>query len=93
MKKKGKNTSSYINIVIQFNSPRTIQLNLLQGLAHHVVRLTLTLLDRADGAGFVQVAAIVNVQLAEGILQGEDVRLLELRVFSCTSKRVFTAIE
>jgi hypothetical protein len=51
--------------------------------------LALALLDRTDGASFIQVALVVDVQLAEGILQREDIRLLELRVFPMRSCKPF----
>jgi hypothetical protein len=41
----------------------------------------LRLLRRLDHRGLVQVALVVNVELAEGILQAKDLPLLELRVF------------
>jgi len=38
-------------------------------------------LGSLDGRAFVYVAAVLNIELAEGILQAEYVTLLELRVF------------
>jgi hypothetical protein len=42
----------------------------------------LRLLRRLDHRRLVQIALVVNVELAEGILQAEDLALLELRVLS-----------
>jgi hypothetical protein len=41
----------------------------------------LRLLRRLDHCGLVEVALVVNVELAEGILQAKDLALLELGVF------------
>lgn len=40
----------------------------------------LTLLNSADGAGFVEIAFVVDIELAEGILEGEYIPLGELRI-------------
>jgi hypothetical protein len=42
----------------------------------------LRLLRRLDHGALVEIALIVNVQLAEGILQPKDLALLELGVLS-----------
>lgn len=42
----------------------------------------LRLLRRLDHGSLVEVALVVNVELAEGILQAEYLALLELGVFS-----------
>jgi hypothetical protein len=70
-----------IDIVVQLDAARAVQLDLLQGLAHDVVGLVLRLLRRLDDRGLVEIALVVQVELAEGILQPEDLALLELRVF------------
>lgn len=72
---------TYINIVVQLDTTRRIQFNLLQSLAHNIIRLLLRGLNGLDGGAFVQIAAIFDIELAEGISQREDVLLLELRVF------------
>jgi hypothetical protein len=41
----------------------------------------LRLLRGLDDGGLVEVALVVDVELAESILQAEDLALLELRVF------------
>jgi hypothetical protein len=51
-------------------------------LPDDIVWLTLALLRRFDGCGFIYVALVVDVQLAERILQAKDLGLLELRVLS-----------
>lgn len=73
---------AYIYIVVQFYSPRTVELDLFQGLSDHIVRLVLRLLRRLDHRRLVEVALVVNVELAEGILQAKNLALLELGVFS-----------
>jgi hypothetical protein len=56
-------------------------------------------LDVLDGGVLVEVALVVNVELAEGILQREDVASLELRVFPWTKvsnavgRRVYILLE
>jgi hypothetical protein len=72
---------AYIYIVVQLYTPRAVELDFLQGLSHHIVRLVLRLLRRLDHRSFVEIALVVNVELAEGILQPKDLPLLELRVF------------
>jgi hypothetical protein len=72
---------THVNIVVQLDAPRAIELDLLQGLAHDVVRLAFRLLRGLDDGGLVEIALVVDVELAEGILQPEDLALLELRVF------------
>jgi hypothetical protein len=41
----------------------------------------LRLLRRLDDCALVEVALVVNVELAEGVLQAKDLALLELGVF------------
>ena len=72
---------THIDIVLEFDSPRAVQLNFLQRLSHDVVRLVFGVLGRFDDGRFVEIALVVDVQLAEGVLQAEDFRLLELRIF------------
>ena len=71
---------AYIHIVVQLYSPRAVQLHLFQGLAHDVVRLVLRLLGGLDDRGLVEIALVVDIELAKGILQPEDLALLELGV-------------
>lgn len=73
--------TTYIDIVIQFYAPRAIELDLFQCLAHNVVRLVFRLLGRLDDRGLVEVTLVVEIKLAEGILQAENLALLELGVF------------
>lgn len=69
------------NKVIQFDSPRGIELYFLQRLAHDIVRLPLACLSRLDGSCLVNISLIVYIQLTKGVLQSKDLILLELRVF------------
>lgn len=78
--RRGAPGHTYIDIVVELDAPRAVELDLLQGLAHNVVGLVLRLLRRLDDGRFVKVALVVDVELAEGILQPEDLALLELRV-------------
>jgi hypothetical protein len=50
-------------------------------LSHNIIGLTLALLGGLDGGSLVDVALVVDVELAEGVSQAEDVALLELRIF------------
>jgi hypothetical protein len=72
----------YVNVVLQLNAPGAVELDLFQGLAHDIVWLVLRGLDVLDGRVLVEVALVVDVELAEGILQRKYVALLELRVLS-----------
>lgn len=74
------NEVAYIHIVVQFYSPRAVQLHLFQGLAHDIVRLVLRLLGGLDHRGLVEIALVVDIELAKGILQAKDLTLLELGV-------------
>jgi hypothetical protein len=74
--------SAYIHIVVELHPPRAVELDLLQRLADHIVRLVLRLLRRLDHGALVEIALVVNVQLAEGVLQAKDLALLELGVLS-----------
>lgn len=76
-----------VDIVVQLDAPRAIELDLLQGLAHHVVRLVLGLLGRLDDRGLVEVTLVVDIELAEGVLQAEDLALLKLWVFPARNGR------
>lgn len=71
-----------IYVIIQLHSPRAIQLDLFEGLAHNIVGLVLGLLCCLDDGGLVNVALVVDVELAEGVLQAEDLALIELGIFS-----------
>jgi hypothetical protein len=71
-----------VHVVVQLYSPRTVELDFLQRLAHYIVRLVLCLLGGLDDGRLVEVALIVDVELAEGVLQAKDLALLELGVLS-----------
>lgn len=71
-----------VYIVVQLYSPRAVELDLLQRLAHYIVRLVLRLLGGLDDGRLVEVALVVDVELAEGVLQTKDLALLELGVLS-----------
>jgi len=73
--------NTHADIVFQLDSSRRVELNVLQGLAHHVVGLALACLGGLDGSGLIDVPLVVDIELAEGIGEGEDVVLLELRKF------------
>ena len=75
-------TGDQVHVVVQFHSPRAVQLNLFQGLAHNIVWLPLRVLCAFDGRGLVNIALVVDVELAEGVGQAEDLGLGELGVFS-----------
>jgi hypothetical protein len=79
---------AYIHIVVQLHAPRAVKFHLLQRLADHIVRLVLRLLRRLDHGALVEVALVVDVELAEGILQPEDLALLELRVLPARNARL-----
>lgn len=71
----------YINVVVQLDSARTVQLDLLECLSHNIVGLTLRVLSGLDDGGFIYVALVVDIHVLEGIGELEDLILIELRVF------------
>lgn len=79
---------TYSNVVFQLDTSRRVKFHLLQGLAHNVVRLTLACLCGLDGGGLVNVALVVDIEVAEGIAQFKDLILLELRKFPVRKARV-----
>jgi hypothetical protein len=74
-----QDSATYPDVVLQLDSPGGIKLNLLQCLTDHIVRLALACLRGLDGGRLVNVPLVVDVELAEGVGEGEDVILLELR--------------
>jgi hypothetical protein len=70
----------YVNIVLQFHPARAVKFDLLQCLARLVVGYTFGVLYSPYCCGLVQVALVVHIELAEGILKTEDITLLELRI-------------
>lgn len=70
---------AYANIIFELNAPGGVKLDLLQGLSHDIVGLSLASLGRLDGSGLVQISLVVDIKLAEGICQTEYVVLLKLR--------------
>jgi hypothetical protein len=78
---------TYPNVVFQLDSPGRVELNILQRLADHIVGLALAGLRGLDGGGLVNVPLVVDVELAEGVGEGEDVILLELRKFPARSSQ------
>jgi hypothetical protein len=74
-------SQTYPDVIFQLDSSRGIELNLLQGLADDIVGLALARLRGLDGRSLVNVALVVDIELAEGVGEGEDVILLELRKF------------
>jgi len=72
---------TYIHIVIQFYPARAVQLYIFERLPDHIVWLSFRGLCCLDHGRFVNVTLVLDVQLAEGILQAKYVLLLELRVF------------
>lgn len=73
---------AYIDIIIQFYPPRAIQLHLFERLPNNIVWLSFRRLRRFYDGSLIDVALVIDVQLAKGILQTKDVLLLELRIFS-----------
>jgi hypothetical protein len=49
-------------------------------LSDYIVWLSLTGLGRLDSRSFVDISFVVDIELAEGILQAKDLVLLELRI-------------
>jgi len=70
-----------IHVVIQLYAPRAIQLHLLERLSDYIVGLMFGLLGRFDHSSLVEVVFVVNVELAKGVLESENLSLLELGVF------------
>jgi hypothetical protein len=72
---------TYPDVILELDSARRVQVNLLQCLSDHIVGLALALLGGLDRGGLLNVALVFNIELAEGIGEPKDVALLELRVF------------
>jgi hypothetical protein len=72
---------AHINIVLQFYPSRAVQLDLFKRLPHDIVWLMFRLLRRLDHGRLVEIALVVDVEFAEGILQPKDFSLLELGIF------------
>lgn len=71
--------SDQADVVLQLDSSRRVELDLLESLSDHIVGLPLALLGCLDRGGLVKVAFVVDVELVEGVGQRKDVALLELR--------------
>lgn len=69
---------AYANIVLELHSSGGVQVNLLQGLSHNIVGLSLAGLSGLDGRGLVYVTLVVDIELTEGICQAEDIALVKL---------------
>jgi hypothetical protein len=63
-----KSSITYANEIIQFNSSGRVQLNLLQGLADHIIWFSLARLRSLDRSSLIYVSPIINIQLAKSIL-------------------------
>lgn len=72
-------SGTYLDKVLKFNSPGRVEIHFLQSLSHDIIRLSLALLRALDCSSLVEVALVVDVELAKGILEAEDFVLLELR--------------
>lgn len=69
---------THADIVLQFDTPGGVELDLLQGLAHDIIWLALALLRCFDSCGLVQVTLVVDIEALEGIGEGEYFVLLKL---------------
>jgi hypothetical protein len=58
-------------------------------LAHDIVGLVLALLRGFDSGSFVEVSFVVNIKSLEGIGQGKDFVLLELRKLPIMARSVW----
>lgn len=72
---------AHVNIIVQFDPPRAVQIYLFECLSDNIVWLSLRLLSCLDYRSFVNIAMIVNVKFPECVLEAEDVCLLELGIF------------
>lgn len=72
---------TYIDVIVELYSPRAIELHLFQRLPNHIVGLPLRCLGSLDDRRFVNVSFVVDIELAKGILETENIGLVELRVF------------
>jgi hypothetical protein len=78
---KGPQSKAYPDIVFELNASRGIELDFLQGLTDDIVGLALARLGGLDGGSLVNVSLVVDIELAEGVGEGEEIVLLELRKF------------
>ena len=58
---------TYADIVFELDTSGGIELNLFQRLTDNIVWLALAGLGSLDGGGLVNVALVVDVELAEGV--------------------------
>ena len=72
---------AHIDIIIQLHPSRAIKLHLFQCLPDHIIGLPFRGLCRLDHCCFINVALVVNIELAKGVLEAENVGFLKLRVF------------
>lgn len=84
---------TYIDIIIKFYPPRTVQLNLFQGLSNHIVRLAFRLLGCFNHSGFIDIASIFDVKLAKSVLQAKYLVLLKLRILSVATAPLANLIQ
>ena len=85
---------THADVILKLDSSRGVELNLLQRLADDIVWLALALLGGLDRGGFVEVALVVYIELAEGIGEGEDLVLRKLGELSrCSSQQLLADIK
>lgn len=73
-------TATYGDVVLELDTARRVEVNLFQGLSDDIVWLALALLGSFNGSSLVNVALVVNVELAESVAQAVDFVLGELRI-------------
>lgn len=71
--------TTYVDVILKFDTSRAVELYTFQGLAHNIIRLSLRLLSGLDYRGFIQITTIVDIQLVECILERENLALIQLR--------------
>lgn len=57
------------HVILELNSPRRVELNLLESLSHDIIRLIFTLLGGFDGSSFIQVTLVIDIESLEGVGQ------------------------
>lgn len=78
-------TQTHIDIVVKLYAPRAIELHLLQCLSDNIIGLALGSLGGLDCIGLLNVALVINIELAECLSKAKDVLLLELGILSAAN--------
>lgn len=75
----GAEGGTYVDIILKLDTSGAVEFYTFQSLTNDIIRLALRLLSCFDHGSFIEVAAVVDVQLVECILKSKDLALVQLR--------------